>query len=87
MGSGAEGGPGAQPGAPELHQPAYGKGDQQPEVGARPQNGQQTDVDTFGLRRLLPIQLTSISILVVAQLVWLALLAYGAYWIWQRLPF
>ena len=77
---------GAEPSAHALNQPADDEGDQQPASEAHEQGDQQSHVETYGSGRRV-IHQPGISILVVAQLVWLALLAYGTYSIWQRLPF
>jgi hypothetical protein len=72
-----------------LRQPAYGKGDQQQGVDVPQHGGQETEPESFRpISR--PIQRAGSLLLVagvaVAQVVWVALLAYGVYWVGTHLP-
>ena len=81
--------PGAQPSA-ALHQPAGGDGDQrEPQHDAGLQEEQQNGIEPFGSGGGLVQRASKILLLVgvgVMQVVWVALLAYVTYAIWQRLP-
>jgi len=81
--------PGAQPSA-ALHQPAGGGVDQrEPQDDARHQEEQQNDSEPFGSSGGLVQRASKILLLVgvgFMQVVWVALLAYATYAIWQRLP-
>ena len=69
----------AEPSALALGELEYGSGDQQPEADAREERGKQAAVDPSRLVRLL-IHPASISlVIVVVQVMWVALLVYGAY--------
>ena len=61
-----------------LPQGQRGNGNQQPEGQSSAKNGHQPDVHTEP-RRLLTA--ASISVVAVVQLLWVALLVYGAYWV------
>lgn len=76
---------GAEPSAVALGQRVCGNGDQQPEGEARDQSGHEADVDSSGSGSVLTDR-ASMSLLAVGQLVWLALLAYGGYWVAMWLP-
>ena len=72
-----------------LRQPAYGKGDQQPSIDGPQHGAQEPEAESFRpISR--PIHRAGSLLLVagvaVAQVVWVALLAYGAYWIGTHLP-
>ena len=69
---------GAEPSAIALGQRLCGNGVQQPEIEARDESGY--DVDSCGSSSVLTDR-ASISVLVVAQLIWLAVLVYGACWV------
>ena len=77
--------PGAELPATALDQRPHGENDQQPEADAEHQSGQPADSGSPRSSSRLTHRV-SMSILVVAQLVWIALLAYGAYRIGLRLP-
>lgn len=81
--------PGAQPSA-ALDQPAGGDGDQrEPQHDAGHQEEQQNDIEPFGSGGGVVQRASKILLLVgvgVMQVVWVALLAYATYAIWQRLP-
>jgi hypothetical protein len=82
--------PGAERTAYALHQPAHGEGDQRsPHSDGHQQEEQQTDVEPFGSGGGLIQRAGTILLLVgigITQLVWVALIAYATYSIWQRLP-
>lgn len=77
---------GAEASAHALHQRENRGRNQQPVHEAHEQTGSEADVERTGSNRL-PTDPVSLSILVVAQLLWIALLAYATYALWQRLPF
>lgn len=62
-----------------LPQGQRGSGNQHPEGKASDENGHQSDVHPSEPRRLLTA--ASISLVAVVQLLWVALLVYGAYWV------
>ena len=80
---------GAEPSAIALDQRTYGHGHPQPAADGPQQRGGETE---RGLSRLTSglIHRGGTLLLVggvtVAQLVWVALLAYGVYWIGGRVP-
>ena len=67
------------PSALALGQRQHGSGNQQPEGKASDENGHQADVHLSEPRSLLAA--ASISLVAVVQLLWVALLLYGTYWI------
>jgi hypothetical protein len=75
---------GADPSALLLGEREYGDGHQEPEAQTRDESGHQADVHFSGSRSLLTA--TLITVVAVVQLVWVALLVYGAYWVAVRLP-
>ena len=80
---------GAEPSAIALDQRVYGNGYPQPAADGPEQGGEETERRPSRLISGL-IHRAGTLLLVggvtVAQLVWVALLAYGAYWIGGRLP-
>ena len=81
---------GAELSAHALHQPAHGEGDQRsPQSDGHQQEEQQTDVEPAGSgggRIQGAITLLVVVGVGITQLVWVALIAYATYSIWQRLP-
>ena len=81
--------PVAQPSA-ALHQPARCDGEQRdPQHDEGNQESQRNDIEPFGSGGGLIQRASKILLLVgvgVMQVVWVALLAYATYAIWQRLP-
>ena len=80
---------GAQPSAATLRKPGYGDCDQQPRVDGPQQGNQETEPESLRLIGGLIHRVGTLLLVggvIVAQLVWVALLAYGAYWIGGRLP-
>ena len=74
-----------------LEQKAYGQGYQQPEREAEQQGGDKAEPvrGPFGTtsRLLHSVSIAALAVgMTTAQLAWLAILAYGAYWGWDRLP-
>lgn len=72
-----------------LRQPAYGKGDQQPSIDGPQHGAQEPEPESFRpISR--PTHRAGSQLLVagvaMAQVVWVGLLAYGAYWIGTHLP-
>ena len=76
---------GAQPSAIALDQRVYGNGYPQPAADAPQQGAEETERRSRSISG--PIHRAGTLLLVggvtVAQLVWVALLGYGLYWIWQ----
>ena len=81
---------GVEPSAHALHQPSHGEGDQRsPQSDGHQQEEQQTDVEPVGSgggRIQGAITLLVVVGVGITQLVWVALIAYATYSIWQRLP-
>ena len=71
----------AEPSALALGELEQGYGDQQPEADAREDSGKEAGVDGSPVVGFLirPASITLIAAVAVAQLVWVALLVYGAY--------
>ena len=80
---------GAEPSAIALDKRAYGNGYPQPAADGPQQGGEETERSPS---RLISGQIHRLGTLLlvggvtVAQLVWVALLAYGVYWIGGRVP-
>jgi len=75
-------------GAP-LRQPGYHDADEQPRVDAPQQRGKKTEPrPVVGLGRLThrAASLMVVAGVALAQVLWIALLAYASYWIATRLP-
>ncbi len=87
---------GTRPPADALHQRAYGEGEQQQEIEAHLQGDRNAALQPFGpggslVERTGGLILRGGYLLLfmgvgIGQLVWVALLLYGAYSIWQWLP-
>ena len=69
----------AEPLALGLGELQHGDGDTQPEADAREEHGKQAEVELSPLVGVLSHPV-SISLVVVVQLLWAALLVYAAYW-------
>ena len=78
---------GAQPSAIALDQRVYGSGDPQP-ADATQQGAKKTERSSRSIRGSIHRAGTLLLVggVTVAQLVWVALLGYGLYWIGARLP-
>ena len=77
---------GAQPSAIALDQRVYGNGYPQPAADAPQQGADETESSrsiSGPIHRAETLLLFGVT---VAQLVWVALLGYGLYWIWGQLP-
>ena len=66
------------PSALDLDQRQHSGSNQQPEGQATNEHGHQGAVHVSGVPRLLIA--TSFSLVAVVQLLWVALIVYGAYW-------
>jgi hypothetical protein len=80
---------GAQPSAATLRQPGYGEGDQQPSADGTQHGNQESEPSSFETISGLTHRTASLVVVVgvaLAQLAWVALLAYGVYWIGTQLP-
>ena len=80
---------GAEPGAIALDQRVYGNGYPQPAADGPQEGGEETERSPSRLISGLIHRVGTLLLVggvTVAQLVWVALLAYGAYWIGGRLP-
>ena len=81
----------AEPSALALGELQHGYSDQQPQADAREQHGNETKeagVDGSPMLGFLlrPASIALVAAVAVAQLVWVALLVYGAYWAAVWLP-
>jgi len=79
---------GAQPGAIALDQRVHGNGYPQPTADATQQGAKKTERSSRSIRGSIHRAGTLLLVggVTVAQLVWVALLGYGLYWIGARLP-
>jgi hypothetical protein len=68
-----------------LEQPARGEGDHQPHVDGQEHGNEKAEPGRFILRLIHGASILIIGAVVVAQLAWIALLAYGVYWVGARL--
>jgi len=70
-----------EPSALALGELQHGYGDQQPEADAREKQGQEAGADGSPMLGFLirPASVALIAAVAAAQLVWVALLVYGAY--------
>jgi hypothetical protein len=79
--------PNAQPAATALLQPRDRDDDQHPEPEGQGHGDQQTDVEPPGSsRRHRAASLVLVVGTCVIQVAWIALLAYGAFWIGSQIP-
>lgn len=78
----------AEPSAFALGELQPGYGDQQPEADAREERGKEAGVEGSSMVGFLirPASVALVAAVAVAQLVWVALLVYGAYWAAVWLP-
>jgi hypothetical protein len=80
---------GAQPSAATLRQQDYGEGDQQPSADGTEHRNQETEPSSFETISGHTHRTASLLVVVgvaLAQLAWVALLAYGVYWLGTQLP-
>ena len=77
-----------EPSALALGELQQGYGDQQPEDDARKEHGKEAGVDGSPMLGFLirPASISLVTVVVAAQLLWVALLSYGAYWAAVWLP-
>lgn len=70
-----------EPSALALGELQHGYGDQQPQADAREKQSQEAGVDGSSMLGFLmrPASVALVAAVAVAQLVWVALLVYGAY--------
>ena len=79
---------GAQPSAIALDQRVYGNGYAQPAAEAPQQGADETERSSRSMSGSIHRVGTLLLVggVTVAQIVWVALLGYGLYWIWGQLP-
>ena len=70
-----------EPSALALGELQHGYGDQQPDADAREKRGKKAGVDGSPMLGFLirPASISLVTVVVAAQLLWVALLVYGAY--------
>jgi hypothetical protein len=68
-----------------LEQPVGGEGDHQPHVDGQEHGNEKAEPGRLILRLIHGSSILMIGGVVVAQLAWIALLAYGVYWLGARL--
>jgi hypothetical protein len=79
---------GAQPPAATLRQPGHHDADKQPSVDAPQQGHEKTEprpLERLGRKTHRAGSLVVVAGIALAQLVWIALLAYAGFWIATRL--